>query len=154
MGKAKTEEQIKAYDLFCNTMLMQKEIASVVNVSAQQMSKWVKDGNWEMYRTAHQTSLPSLIQSFYLQLAEINKSIRKDFNGIPQNDHTDSISKITSAIEKLNKKHNLSAYHQVLRECLEWMLKWNAEKAKIFGPAMLEFLKEKAKSLNNDTSIG
>lgn len=153
MGKKKSDEQQKAYDLFCNTVLTQKEIATVVNVSAQQMSKWVKDGNWELYRSAHQTSLPAIIQGYYLQLAEINKEVKEKYNGVPTNEHTDSICKITNSIEKLNKKHNLSAYHQVLREFLEWSMKQNAEHAKLFGPDMLDFLREKAKSLNDDKSF-
>ena len=150
MGKKKDEEKDKAFDLYSHTTLSQKEIATVVCVSQQQMSKWVKDGNWDLYRSAQQTSLPAIIQSYYQQISAINKEVKDQFKGVPTSEHTDSICKITNSIEKLNKKHNLSAYHRILREFLEWEMKANAEHAKLFGPDMLEFLREKAKTLNND----
>lgn len=154
MGKKKDDEKQKAYDLFCNTQLTQKEIASVVHVTPQQLGKWVKDGNWDMYRTAQQTSTEGIIHGYFLQLAEINKDVKENHKGIPSTSHSDTISKITDAIQKLRKKYNLSAYHSVLREYLEWVMKVDSEAAKLFGPSMLEFLKEKAKSINNDQSIG
>lgn len=153
MGKTKDEEKQKAYDLFCNTALSQKDIAAVIAVSPQQLGKWVNQGNWEIYRQAHQTSLPAIIQSYYLQIAAINKEVKEKYNGVPSAEHTDSICKITNSIEKLNKKHNLSAYHRILREYLEWAMKNNADTAKLFGPSMLEFLREKAKTLKDDQSL-
>jgi predicted DNA-binding protein YlxM (UPF0122 family) len=154
MGRKKTDEQEKAFDLYCNTSLTQKEIAGVIKVSAQQMNKWVKDGNWEMLRSANKVTLPAIVQNYYLQLAAINKEIKDQYKGVPTIEHSDTICKIANSIEKLNKKHNLSAYHAVLRETLEWMVKVDSEKAKSLGPLMLEFLREKAQKLNDDQTIG
>jgi transposase-like protein len=153
MGKQKTEEKQKAYDLFCNTNLTQKEIASVLNVSAQQMCKWVSDGNWELYRSANQVTLEKLIHGYYLQLAAINTEIVSQKN-IPTPAQTDMMCKITAAIEALRKRYNLSAYHGVLKEFVAWLVKVDAEQAKLFGLSMLEFLKEKAKQLQHDKSLG
>lgn len=153
MGKQKTEEKQKAYDLFCNTNLTQKEIAGVINVSAQQLGKWISEGSWEMYRSAQQVTVEKLIHNYYLQLANINKEIAGN-GGVPNPKQSDTISKITDAIEKLRKKYNLSAYHQVLKEFVEWLVKVDMEQAKVFGLSMLEFLKEKARQLNNDKSLG
>lgn len=154
MGKRKDEERTKAYELYCNTTLTQKEIAAVVGVSTTQMSNWAKAGNWDMYRTANQVTVEQLIYDTYLQLAAINKDIKENHNGIPTSALAQAKSTLTGDIEKLRKRHNLSAYHSVLRECLEWLTKVDAEKAKLFGPLMLEFLTEKAKLLNNDKNIG
>ena len=154
MGKKKDEEKTKAYELYCNTTLTQKEIASVVGVSQQQMSGWVKGGNWEIYRTANQVTVEQLIYETYQQLAAINKDVKDNFKGIPTSAHAQAKSTLTGDIEKLRKRHNLSAYHSVLRENLEWLTKVDAEKAKVFGPLMLEFLTEKAKVLSNDKNIG
>lgn len=150
MGKTKDEEKEKAFDLFCNTALAQKEIAKVVGVSPQQLGKWVANGSWDLYRSAQQTSLPAIIQGYYLQIAAINKEVKEKHNGVPTAEHTDSICKITNSIEKLNKKHNLSTYQRILKEFLEWQMKANADHAKLFAPDMLDFLREKAKTLSND----
>jgi hypothetical protein len=150
MGKQKTEEKQKAYDLYCNTGLLIKEIAAVVHVTPAQVGKWVKDGNWEMYREAQQVTIEKLIHGYYQQLSAINKDVVENHNGIPTPSHTDSQVKITNAIDSLRKKYNLSSYHAVLREYLEYEMKADAEKAKLFGPRMLDFLKYKAKQLQND----
>jgi len=154
MGKRKDDEKTKAYELYCNTNLTQKEIAAVVGVSATQMSGWAKKGNWEMYRTANQVTVEQLIYETYQQLAAINKDVKDNFKGIPTSAHAQAKSTLTGDIEKLRKRHNLSAYHSVLRECLEWLTRVDGDKAKSFGPLMLEFLTEKAKALNNDKNIG
>lgn len=153
MSKGKPEEKQKAYDLFCNTDLTQKEIAAVVGVSTQHMNKWVKTGNWEIYRTAGKVTLEKIIHGYYLQLSAINQEIAKQEH-IPTNAQNDSICKITSSIATLNKKYNLSAYHSVLREFVEYLLTVDVNSAKILGPLMLEFLKEKAKRLNDDKARG
>jgi uncharacterized protein YjcR len=154
MGKRKDSEKTKAYELYCNTTLTQKEIAAVVSVSSTQMNKWVKEGNWDMYRTANQVTVEQLIYETYQQLAAINKDVKDNFKGIPTSAHAQAKSTLTGDIEKLRKRYNLSAYHSVMREYLEWLSKVDAEKAKTFGPLMLEFLTEKAKVLNNDKNIG
>jgi uncharacterized protein YjcR len=153
MGKVKTDEKQKAYDLYCNTQLSQKDIAAVINVSAQQLGKWVADGNWDMYRSANQVTVEKLIHGYYLQLAAINSEINSQGN-IPTPSQTDMLCKITGAIDTLRKKYNLSAYHQVLKEFVNWLIRVDAEQAKVFGQSMLEFLKEKAKQIQNDKNIG
>lgn len=154
MGKKKSAEQEKAYDLFTGTKLTQKEIAGIVGVSAQQMGKWVKDGQWETYRQAQQVTAPQLIKNAYQQISRLNKKIAEEQLGIPEPAQVDMLNKIAASIEKLSKKFNLSAYHAVLSETLEWMAKADADKAKLFGPLMLDFLKEKAQKLDNDKSLG
>lgn len=154
MGRKKTAEADKAYELFTETKLTQKEIAAIVGVSQQQMSKWVSAGDWETMRSAQQVTVQQLIKNAYSQIARLNKKIADEQHGIPEPAQVDMLNKIAASIEKLTKKFNLSAYHQVLTECLEWMSKADADKAKGFGPLMLDFLKEKAQKLDNDQSLG
>jgi DNA-binding transcriptional regulator YiaG len=153
VGKKKTDEFNEAYDLYCNTELTQKQIAGITKVSEAQLSKWSKANDWELDRSARQVTAEKLIREYYQQLAAINKEATKDKRSLNSSE-TDQIIKITNAIEKLRKKYNLSAYHSVMRECLEWMVKYDAEKAKDFAPMMLEFLKEKSQQLTNDKNIG
>lgn len=147
MGKKKTEEFDKAYDLFCNTELTQKEICKIVDVSPQQLSKWVKENNWDLDKTASQVTVNQLIREFYHNIALINKTA-KDAKRPLDASETDQIIKLTNSITALKRKFNLSNYHGVLREFLEWEMKVDHEKAKSFAPEMFEFLKQKADELN------
>lgn len=153
MGKEKKEEKNKAFELFCDTDLTQKEIAAVVHTSPQQLSKWVKDGNWDIHRSARRVTTEQLILDWYQQISLINKKIKEEQEGMPTPAQVDMMNKIKDNIAGMVKKYNLSAYHSVLKECLEWLMKANSEGAKTFGPLMLEFLKEKAKKLSDDKSF-
>lgn len=154
MGKEKTAEKQKAFDLFCNSDLNQKEISGIVHVSQQQISKWVTGENWDLHKTARRVTTEQLILDYYQQLAAINKEIKDKQSNIPTAGQTDMMNKIKDNISGLQKKYNLSAYHSVLKEFTEWIVKVNASDAKVFGPYMLDFLRHKAMQLSNDKSIG
>jgi uncharacterized protein YjcR len=154
MGKKKTEEKQKAFELYCDTELTQKEIASIVHITPQQLSKWAQDDNWEMHRSARSVTVESLITNWYKQIATINKEIQDKQEGIPIPAQIDMINKIKNNIEGLSKKYNLSAYHSVLKEMLEWLHKNFNDSAKEFGPLMLDFLKHKANTISSDKSFG
>lgn len=149
MGKKKTEEYNNAYDLFCNTEMNQKQIAGIVKVSEAQLGKWVRDNDWELDRSAKQVTVEKLIRDYYQQLADMNAYAKKEKRTLTPSE-TDQIIKITNSIQTLRKKYNLSSYHGVLREFLEWEMKYNNEQAKLFGPDMLEFLKVKSQQLRDD----
>ena len=122
-------------------------------MSATQLNKWINQNDWELDRIAKQVTIEKLVRDYYKQLMEINNVAKKEKRPLNSTE-TDMIIKITNAITALRRKYNLSAYHSVLRETLEWMMKADNEMAKQFGPLMLEFLKGKAQELNNDKSIG
>lgn len=147
MGKKKKDEYEQAYDLYCNSGLTQKQICEVVKVSPQQVSKWANTNNWELDKTAQQVTAPKLIREWYASIAMINK-IANDEKRPLNISEINGISQITNNIEKIQKKSNLSVYHRVLREFLEWEMKTDHEKAKLFAPEMFEFLTLKSKELN------
>ncbi|MDI3319136.1 hypothetical protein [Pinibacter soli] len=149
MGRKKTDEYNEAYDLFCNTELTRKKIAGIVKVSEVQIGKWAKDNDWELDKTANQVTKEKLVRGFYQEMANIKKFANTEKRNLTPAE-TDQIIKLTNSIDTLGKKYNLSNYHSVLKECLEWMNKNDNETAKRFGPVMLEFLKYKATSLKND----
>lgn len=147
MGKKKTEEYEKAYDLFCNSGLNQTEIVKIVDVSAKQLGKWIKENDWELDKAAQQVTAPKLIREWYASISMINKQAADEKRPLNITE-VNTISQITNNIEKLRKRYNLSNYHGVLREFLEWEMKADGGKAKIFAPEMFEFLKQKSKELN------
>lgn len=153
MGKLKTEEYNKAYDLYCNTQLSQKDIAKVAGISAVQLNKWVKGNNWELDKTTQQVTAERVIRELYSNISDIHREAKEGKRKLTPAE-TDSIVKITASIKSLRKRYDLSSYHSILRECLEYMNKADNETAKLFAPKMLEFLREKSKALANDKTIG
>jgi hypothetical protein len=152
MANKKTEERVKAADLFINsTTLTLKHISAIVGVSPKQLGIWAKEEDWELQRTANQVTVDKIIAGNYTQLAAIQKIIKDEQKGIPTPAQTDQQHKLSDAIEKLKKKQNLSTYHTALTELLHWMNKRNVDDAKKFAPLMLEFMKDKAKTIRHDS---
>ena len=151
MGVKKTEEYNKAYDLYCNSSLQQKDIAKVCGVSTVQLSKWATENNWKLQKTAQQTTAEQVIAGLYKNISDIQEQAYNEKRSLSVAE-TDKIVKITASIRSLRKRYDLSAYHGVLKECLEYINKINNEQAKVFSTLMLDFLKEKAGALNNDKS--
>lgn len=150
MGKKKTDEYNKAYELYCETTLHKGEIAKFVGVSAAQLGKWIKENDWELDKTAQENSVPRLIREYYQNLALINKKAKEEKRPLDSSE-TDQVIKITNAINALRKKYNLSNYHSILKEFAEWLMKTSLDHAKILAPEMFEFLQEKAKEIRNDS---
>jgi uncharacterized protein YjcR len=78
MGKRKNQEYKDAYELYCNSNLQKGEIAHVVGVSPQQLGKWIKENDWDLDKSANETTVPKLIRQYYQNLALINKN-RPDY---------------------------------------------------------------------------
>lgn len=150
MGKAKTQEREQARDLFVNSNLTLKEIATIVKVAPTRLSKWSGEDNWELQKTAQQVTSGKIIAGWYAQLQLINQQIQLS-GGIPSSAETDKISKLVDSIAKLNKKNNLSMYHTVLKEFLSDLVTKDNAASKTFAPLMLDFMKQKAQQLKNDS---
>lgn len=150
MGRKKTEEYNKAYELYTQTNLQKGEIAKLVNVSAAQLGRWIAEKDWDLDKSAQETSVPKLIREYYANLALINKQAKDDKRPLDSSE-TDQIIKITNAINSLRKKYNLSNYHSILKEFAEWLMKTNHAHAQILAPEMFEFLQHKSQEIRNDS---
>ena len=77
MSKTLTNQQKKdwAKMLYMQGELQSRQIAEKVGVSPVTMSKWSKEGNWEMLRAAVTTTREEQIRNLYMQIAEMNKAI-------------------------------------------------------------------------------
>ncbi|MBK7097897.1 MAG: hypothetical protein IPH58_05535 [Sphingobacteriales bacterium] len=150
MGKRKNQEYKDAYELYCNSNLQKGEIAHVVGVSPQQLGKWIKENDWDLDKSANETTVPKLIRQYYQNLALINKNANEEKRPLT-NAETDQIIKITNAINALRKRYNLSNYHSILKEFAEWLMQVNVDHAKLLAPDMFDFLQHKAKELRNDS---
>jgi hypothetical protein len=152
MANKKTQERLDAADLYINsTTLTYKHVAAIVGVSPKQIGAWAKEGDWELQRTATQVTVDKIIAGNYIQLAAIQKLIKDEQKGIPTSAQTDQQHKLADAIEKLKKKQNLSTYHLVLTEFAQSIAKSNLDAAKILAPIMLDFMRDKAKTIRDDS---
>lgn len=146
MGKELTNQQKKdwAKVIFLQENLTIQEIAAKVGVSRVTMGKWVKEGNWEMYKAALTTTREEQIRNVYLQLAEINKSIaeRKE-NKFPTPAEADTIKKLTAAINDMEKDFGVDIIIGVTKKLLTWMKKRSPEKADEMSYIIDEFIQEK-----------
>lgn len=77
MSKTLTNQQKKdwAKMLYMQGELQSRQIAEKVGVSPVTMSKWSREGNWEMLRAAVTTTREEQIRNLYMQIAEMNKAI-------------------------------------------------------------------------------
>jgi hypothetical protein len=151
MAKKKTQERVDAADLYINSSsLTLKQIALIVGISAKTIGDWAKEEDWDLQRTAQQVTVDKIIAGNYMQLAAIQKHIKTEQDGIPTPAQTDQQHKLADAIEKLKKKQNLSTYHLVLSEFAKELNSSNNAAAKILAPLMLEFMKQKAKTIRDD----
>ena len=109
-----------AKELFIRTNLNQKEIAEKVGVTEKTMSGWVNDPreNWEQLRVTVITTKESELRRLYGQLKELNDWIgmREIGKRYPSPAEADTISKLSSAIEKLETETNAGQVIDVFME--------------------------------------
>lgn len=90
----------------------QKAIAGRIDVSAQTINRWVKDGNWEELRAARSISRRELV------LKMLNKINEKLDEG---NWTADELIKAAAAVEKLDKKTNVVTMMEVFAAFGNWL---------------------------------
>lgn len=90
----------------------QKAIAERINVSAQSINRWVKEGKWEELRAAKNISRRELVL----------KMLNKINERLDQNSWTaDELIKAASAIEKLDKQTNVVTMMEVFAAFGNWL---------------------------------
>ena len=131
-GKKRKENQnIRALQLRFETDLSLTEIAKIVGVSYNTILNWSKE--WEnehdiqaikgaKFVTAH-----SLVNQYYRQLYFLNKKIqeREEEERFPTTQEADQISKITKAIDALDKRVDLGLAVTFFEEFTALMQKLN-----------------------------
>jgi len=86
----------------------QKTIAGKIGVSEVTISKWVKEGNWEIMRAGNKVTRTELVnQNLQLISTLLNSVITSDNPTNQAIKVSDQISKIAATIERLDKKTNV-----------------------------------------------
>jgi predicted DNA-binding protein YlxM (UPF0122 family) len=145
MGLTKKEEREYAKMLYVNERITYKEIASRVAVTEKTVSKWATDDNWDKLRKSLLTTKQSQLVHWYNQLEAINEAIAERGN-IPTNAEADTMSKITSNIQRLETETGIGEYVEVSRKLLTFIQGIDLSEAKKFKNYIDEFINEKLKN--------
>lgn len=150
MAGSTKDERIRkrelAQYLFVNDNLSQKEIALKVGASENTVSKWVKDGKWDMLRSSMTITRQEQLSRLYDQIAALNKNIVDNQDGIPSSKDADILSKLSIAIRKLENEASIADIIEVSRRVMDWLRPVNPQKAIEVGHVFNEFINEQLKS--------
>ena len=117
-----------AKTLYLMTDKSQKEICEVVGWTEKTFSANKQKEGWEQLKAARTTSRDNLVGILHIQALKITEAAQKK-NRILTNTEVDSISKIASSIEKLEKKNHLESFITVFEQFNKWLVNFKPESA-------------------------
>lgn len=145
MAKTLTNQQKKDWAklLFMQGELQIQQIAAKVDVNRVTLSRWIKEGNWEMLRAAITTTREEQVRNLYMQIAEYNKAIAARPDKYATSSEADAINKLSSAINKMEGEYGIADIISVSKQMLFWLRKRDPEKAVDLSYYFDEFVKER-----------
>ena len=145
MAISKTQEREYAKILYVSERITFKEIAERTGVTEKTIGKWAVADNWDKLRKSLLTTKQSQLVHWYNQLEAINEAIALRGN-IPTNAEADTMSKITSNIQRLETETGIGEYVEVGRKLLTFIQGIDLSEAKKFKNYIDEFINEKLKN--------
>lgn len=121
MGLTKKQEKEFAQILYVNQKLSQKEIAERVNVSEKTISKWIKESGWENLKRSMITVKDEQLSDMYEKLAKLNQNIKDNFDNLVSNKDVDTISKLTSSIQRLEIETSIGETIDVAKKFIDFI---------------------------------
>lgn len=117
MAKSKNELREVAQILYMQNYL-QKEIARKLGVSAQTITRWSKEDNWDTLKKSLLTSKNKRISELYDELAEFNRMIQNKEEGMrfATSKEADARRKLIRDISELEKKYNIGQTTVIARD--------------------------------------
>jgi transposase len=161
MSISKTQEREYAKILYVSERITFKEIAERTGTTEKTISKWATADNWDKLRKSLLSTRQSQLVHAYNQLEAINEDIanrpqlpnekgelkpRKERVGIPTSTEADTMSKLSSNINKLETEVNLGEYVEVSRKLLTFIQGIDLSDAKKFKNYIDEFINEQLKN--------
>ncbi len=103
------------------TGTLQKVIAERLGVSPVTINRWVKQGGWEAIRSARNITRPEIVNKLLMSVSKVlDKVLESDdedaFDGLG-----DKLSKLSTTIEKLDKKANVVHAIEVFEDFHMWL---------------------------------
>lgn len=147
MGEKLTNRQKKdfAKSLYLREHVTQKEIAERVGASCVTVNKWVNQEGWERLKASLSVTRDEQLANMYNQITEINTNIagRKEGERYPTSKESDTINKIASAIERLERETGVADIISVSRGLLDFVRRSDPDKALEISYYFDAYIKEK-----------
>lgn len=99
----------------------QNEIAEKVEVSRITISRWVNNEGWKEARAAKNISRPELVNKLLLTIDGLIERVNKSDDPTLVGSLADKLSKLSSTIEKLDKKANVIDAIEVFMAFNRWI---------------------------------
>jgi len=129
--------------LFIHEQLNQKEIAARIKVSEVTISKWANADSWDGLRVSITITKEEQLKNLYRQLAEMNKAIaERDDKKYASSSEADAISKLATAIDKMESDVGIADIVSVAKKFLTWLRKFDLVKAQDVTPLFDAFVKD------------
>ena len=129
--------------LFIHEQLNQKEIAVRIKVSEVTISKWANADSWDGLRVSITITKEEQLKNLYRQLAEMNKAIaERDDKKYASSGEADAISKLATAIDKMESDVGIADIVSVAKKFLTWLRKFDLSKAQEMTPLFDAFVKD------------
>lgn len=107
MGKKETENKKELARILYMNGENQQVIADRVGVSRVTVNRWVNEDGWKERRAAKAVTRPELINKLLLSIDRILEKANESEDAETLAGLGDKLSKVASAIEKLDKKANI-----------------------------------------------
>lgn len=138
--KTNSDKQKHAQSLFVKGML-QKEIADILGVSEQTISKWRQKFNWDKIAEQNNVTRASLLKDSFIQLNAVNKEIADNKN-IPTKSQSDTKAQLLREIENFSEQP-IYKYIDIFEEFIAWLSKTEPKQLKLFSELSWKFIEEK-----------
>lgn len=128
--------------LFTKEQMSQKDIAEKVGVTPQTVNRWVKKENWETLRVSLSVTREEQLIHLYSHLTEINANIssRPEGERFPNAKEADTITKLSSSIDKLERESGIGEVISALSQLVRWLRDRNLEEAQRIAPTLDEYV--------------
>ena len=128
-----------AHLLYVEQGMEAKQIAQLLGISEQTLSKWVQKENWKVQRQARSLGPDKLILMYYEQSQLIHDNIKKD-QRVPTPAEVDALAKLASSISKVDKTVSETIVYTVLSNFNNYMVLVNPSLAKQFVEHQLAYV--------------
>ena len=140
--KQKTEV---AKILFLTTDKTQKELCEIVGWTEKTFSKQKQKGNWNEMRDTKSLTKQQIISMLHTQTLKLIDSAKNE-NRLLTAREIDSVAKLTSSIDKLEKKATIETYIEVFEEYNRWLMSVNVDFAQRNNQHQDLFIQSKIKA--------
>lgn len=121
MTKKDTQQKKELAKLYFMQGTPQNEIAEKVGISKQTINKWVQDSGWSQQRAAQNITRSELVNKLLLTMDSLITQVQQSNDPKLLASLGDKLSKLSSTIEKLDKKASVVNHIETFMAFGKWL---------------------------------